>query len=183
MTVEEIFTKILSHMKEGIQYHQDIAKAFEFLGLWGYAHCHDSHEFEETCNYKQFHHYYMTHYFKLLQLTPIKNSTIIPEQWYKYTSYAVDINTRRTAIKDLMNKWIEWEKSTKKLYQEMRQELTIINDLDAALELDKYIRDVSKELSHAQKKLLTLESHNYDMTIIIDESSSMLEKYRKKLGW
>jgi len=48
-----------------------------------------------------------------------------------------------------MNKWIEWEKSTKKLYQEMRQELTIINDLDAALELDKYIRDVSKELSHA----------------------------------
>jgi hypothetical protein len=29
---------------------------------------------------------------------------------------AIDIGAKRNAIRELMNKWVEWEKSTKKLY-------------------------------------------------------------------
>lgn len=183
MTIDEIFTKLSNHMREGIQYHYEIAKSFEFLGLWGFAHCHDSHQFEEEKNLKELMHYYATHYFKLLQQERIPEVKVIPDVWYKYTSQSVDVNTRRSTVKDLMNKWIGWEKTTKEVYQTMRQELISINEIDAALELDKYIRDVSKELSHAEKKLLTLEAHNYDMPTIIEQSEQMLIKYKKKLGW
>jgi hypothetical protein len=36
--------------------------------------------------------------------------------WHKYTTMDVDTNTKRNSIKDLMTKWVEWERSTKKLY-------------------------------------------------------------------
>jgi len=28
----------------------------------------------------------------------------------------VDVNTKRNAVKDLMDKWVKWERDTKKLY-------------------------------------------------------------------
>ena len=52
MTVEEIFNKIASHMVEGIMYHDEFAKAYDFLGLYGYAKYHDFHHFEEELNYR-----------------------------------------------------------------------------------------------------------------------------------
>ena len=41
---------------------------------------------------------------------------IIPDSWYKYTSMDVDASTKRNAIKDLTEKWINWERETKTLY-------------------------------------------------------------------
>ena len=51
----------------------------------------------------------------------------------------------------------------------MRQELAALNELDAAMKIDVYIYDVSKELKNAEKQLLNLEAIDYDMTIIIPE--------------
>jgi hypothetical protein len=48
-----------------------------------------------------------------------------------------------------MNKWIAWERSTKELYQVMRQELVSIGEIAASLYIDKCICDVTKELRHA----------------------------------
>jgi len=43
MTVEEIFTKLATHMAQGISYHEEMAKAYDFIGLWGFAQCHTYH--------------------------------------------------------------------------------------------------------------------------------------------
>jgi len=50
----------------------------------------------------------------------------------------------------------------------MRQELITIGEVAAALELDKYILDVTDELKHAEKKLIKLETLGYDIGKIID---------------
>lgn len=183
MTIEEIFNKLASHMIEGTMYHDEFSKAYDFLGLYGYAQCQTYHYIEEQEAYKCLSHYYSTHYFKLLQPEIITHPEIIPQTWYKYTTWAVDASTRRSAIKELMMKWVEWEKSTKELYQTLRQELISLDEAAAALYLDKYILDVDKELRHAQKKLIHLESINYDLTIIIPEQDDLYKKYKKKLGW
>ena len=183
MTVEEIFNKLASHMVEGIMYHDDFAKAYDFLGLRGYARCHDYHHIEEECGYRCLSHYYATHYFKLLQLEPLTQPSIIPESWYKYSTQAVDSGTKRNAVKELMNKWVEWEKSTKQLYQEMRQELTTMGEIAAAIRLDEYICDVSSELHNAEKMLLRLEAINYDLVAIMDLQDKLHKKYKKKIGW
>ena len=50
----------------------------------------------------------------------------------------------------------------------MRQELYQLGEVAAAIELDKYIKEVSEELKHAEKKLIKLETIGYDLITIID---------------
>lgn len=183
MTIEEIFNKLASHMCEGVAMHDEMAKAYDFLGLWGLAKCHTYHMVEEKCGYRCLNHYYATHYFKLVQLADIPKPKLIPDTWYKYSTQAVDVGTKRGAVKDLMTKWVEWERKTKKFYQEMQQELTTLGELDAAMKIDCYIRDVSKELHNAEKQLIKLETISYDIGTIISWQESLHKKYKKKLGW
>ena len=144
---------------------------------------HDHHQCEEKENYLKLFHYYSCHYHKLIKVEEITSTKIIPDIWYKYTTMNVDVGTKKSSTKEMMDKWIAWEVATKKLYQEMRQELTAIGELDAAIFLDTYICDVSKELSHAERKSIKLESLGYDMEQIILMSEALDKKYKKKLGW
>ena len=164
-------------------YHDDFAKAYDFLGLRGYAICHDYHHLEETKSYRHLSHYYASHYHKLLKTENLTQPKIIPEMWHKYTTMDVDTNTKRNSIKDLMTKWVEWERSTKKLYQEMRHELTEIGELAAAQYVDTLILDVSKELRHAERKLIMLETISYDLVSIAEEQDELYKKYKNKIRW
>ena len=180
MTIEEIFNKIASHMVEGIMIHDEMANAYDFLGLFGFAKLHDCQHLEETCAYRKLAHYYSTHYHKLLKIDTQVRQTIIPESWYKYTTMAVDVNTKRSAVKDMMGKWVKWEQDTKKLYQEMRQELCALGEVAAALEIDCFIKDVDDELVHAEKKFIKLETIGYDIGTIISWQQHMYKKYKKE---
>lgn len=65
----------------------------------------------------------------------------------------------------------------------MRLELNNIGEVAAALELDKYIIDVSTELEHAERELIKLNSIGYDLVEIESWQEQMSKKYKKKLGW
>lgn len=183
MTIEEIFVKLALHMKEGISFHDEMARAYDYLNIEGLFKCHIYRAQEEKQGYTSLYHYYITHYFKLLYLENISESKLIPDTWYKYTTQVIDGNTKRNAIKELMEKWIKWEQETKKLYQTMRQELCSINEIAAALFIDKYINEVDMELIDAQKKLNHLETIGYDLIEITNWQERLYKKYTKKLGW
>lgn len=183
MTIEEIFSKLISHMEQGVQYHQTLAKAYDFIGLWGFSKCQLYHQFEELQGKQQLQHYYAAHYFKLIQTENLNTPEIIPANWYKYTTQDVDANTKKNAVKDLMTKWVAWERSTKEFYQNMRRELDALNELDAAQRLDKYICDVSHELHNVEKMIIKLETIGYDLITIEEWSDHLNKKYKKKLGW
>ena len=119
----------------------------------------------------------------MLQDKEIKSPELVPSNWYKHTSMDVDAGTKRNAIRELMTKWISWEKETKILYQTMRQKLYEVGEIAAALEIDKLIIDVSEELKHAEKQFIKLEAIGYDLPTIIDWQQPMYKKYKKLLGW
>lgn len=181
MAIDAVFNKVASHLVEGIMVHDEMANAYDFLGLYGFAKCHDYHHLMETCAYRAVSHYYSTHYHKLLTIDTQQRQTIIPETWRKYSTMDVDVATRRTAVKELMTKWVEWERETKKVFQEARQALYNEGEIAAALELDQLILDVDDELIHAEKKLIKLESIGYDITEIIDWQQPMYKKYKKAM--
>lgn len=183
MTIEEIFSELANHMAEGILYHNNLSKAYDFLGLFGFSKCQTYHAIEETQSYHALIHYYSTHYHKMLQDKELKSPELIPSSWYKYTTMDVDAGTKRNSIRELMTKWIQWEKSTKELYQSIRQEAYTLGDVAAALEIDKLIKDVTDELKHAEKKFIKLETIGYDLPTIIDWQQPMYRKYKKLLGW
>ena len=65
----------------------------------------------------------------------------------------------------------------------MQQELIAIGEVAAAIKLEEYICDVSKELHDVEKKVIKLETLGYDIETIIKWQDSLHKKYKKKLGW
>ena len=181
MTVDEIFTKLAAHMVEGMMIHDTLSKGYDFLGLYGFSKCHEYHRIEETKGYECLLHYYSTRYHKLLEIKNIPEPEIIPANWYKYTTMAVDVATKRQAVKTMTEKWVEWERNTKKLYQDMYKELFELGEIAAANKINCFICDVDEELKHAEKKLIKLETLGYDIGTIVNWQQPMYKKYKKKL--
>ena len=123
---------------------------------------------EEMKGCRKLSHYYLTHFHKLVVVGQIETHEILPNSWYKYTTQQIDTNSKRNAVKELMGKWIEWEKSQKKIYEEMYNELTNMREIAAASQVLKDVLDVDEELADAQKVLIEIEGTNYDMTYITE---------------
>ena len=51
MTVEEIFSRMKAHALEGMVFHDEMARYFDFLNLCGYRECHKCHYEDETEGY------------------------------------------------------------------------------------------------------------------------------------
>ena len=66
-------------------------------------------------------------------------SSVIPQSWYRYSRFDVDINTKKNAIQTGINKWVNWERDTKKFYESMYKELINIGEVDAAIMVSKLI--------------------------------------------
>lgn len=181
MTVEEIFSQLAAHMIEGLMVHSQMSDYYGFLGLKGYQECHKYHYFTENANYRKISKYYLYHYNKIVPELSFKNPNVIPESWYKYNRQDVNNTTRKSAIQSGMEKWINWERETKKLYQKLYQELIVLNEIAAAEEVAKYICDVDEELAQAIQKELELKVIDYDITLIIDKQEEKYKKYKKKL--
>lgn len=181
MTLEEIFSQIAQHMVVGLMVHSQLNDYFNFLGLKGYSKCHEYHYFEENSNYKKICNYYITHYNKLVLDQPFKNPGIIPTNWLNYTRQDVSIDIRKTATKNGFDKWIQWEKDTKKLYEQYYKELIALNEEAAAFELKKYIIDVDYELAEAEQQLLFLNAMDFSMPDIIVEQDKIYQDYIDKL--
>ena len=109
MTIEEIFSNIITHMKIGVALHNQFAIIFSFLNLNGYKKCHEYHYYEESCNYRNIQNFYIDTYNKIIPFTEVKEIDDIPTNWYRHVRADVDTNTKRSAIKDVMTKWISWE--------------------------------------------------------------------------
>ena len=181
MTVNEIFSQLSEHMIEGLMTHSQLSDYFGFIGLDGYQMCHKYHYFDENANYKKLGDYYLHHYNKIIMETPFKNPSIIPESWYQYTRHDVNSTTRKNAIQVAMEKWVNWEQETKKLYEQLYQELINLNEVAAAKEVCKYLKDVDDELAKAYQKQIELAAIDYNISDIIQEQEEYKKKYKKKL--
>ena len=112
---------------------------------------------------------------------PFKNPSVIPESWYQYNRHDVNTATRKNAIQVGMDKWVTWEKDTKKLYENLYRELVILNEIASAQEISKYIEDVDNELADACQKYIELSAIDYDISDIIMEQKELKELYEIKL--
>ena len=181
MTVEEIFSKISKHMIDGIMTHSQLADYYNFIGLKGYSKCHEYHFLIENCNFRKLCNYYIKHFNKLIPELPNDNPHVIPTTWFGYSRVEVDSSTRKTAIQSGIEKWVNWENSTKRFYQTMYTELISLKEVAAAEEIKKYLSDVDEELEVAQQKHLENKAIDYDIFDIIAKQDEIYKKYDKKI--
>lgn len=182
MSVEEIFKDLSSHMIKGVMIHEQLSDYYDFLNLHGYKRCHEYHAKCEMCGMRKLHRYFINHYNRLIEEENIENPNIIPASWYRYTRQEVDVNTKRNAVKTGIEKWVDWESETKKLYENMYKELMDIGEVAAANKLAFYIHKVDKELKWAQRKHINLVASEYSIMSILNEQDHLHDWYRKKMN-
>lgn len=180
MTVDEIYAKIAQHMIKGLMVHEQLANYYDFLGLRGYKRCHEYHFLDETCAYRSLCRYFINHHNKLIPYLPVEDPKVIPDSWYRYTRQDVDNGTKKNAIKNGLTIWLDWEKETKKLYEQMYKELMGIDEVASALKIKELVCDVDCELKKVERYSLDSKSIDYSLEIIVPSQSELHEKYRKK---
>ena len=183
MTIDEIFSELSGHMIKGLMIHDQMSDYYDFLSLRGYKRCHEYHYQKEMCDYRKLHRYFINHYGKLIEEKRIDNPEVIPSSWYRYSRTEVDASTKRTAVKNGIEKWVAWEKETQALYQKMHRELTEIKEDATAIFLQDYIKSVDCELKWAERKAIELESVDYSLAFVVGEQTRLHDKYKDKMKW
>ena len=113
MGIEEIYALVSQRMLQGSMLHEQLANYYEFLGLEGYKCCHEYHLREEFRKYREFICYAITQTSRLVPKQSVDSLTfndIIPNNWYNFTRAEMDINTKRSSVKNAVEKWLHWEK-------------------------------------------------------------------------
>ena len=181
MTIAEIYSKINEHMINGLMLHDQLANYYDFLGLGGYKRCHEYHYLAENLAYRSINRYFINHHNMLIPEAKFDNENIIPSSWYEHKREDVDTATKKNAVKSGLTKWVEWERETKKLYEQMYQEAMTIGEVASACKIKCLIKDVDKELKKAERYWLNKEAIGYDIAAIIAEQNHKHDKYQKKI--
>lgn len=183
MTVEEIFAELSANQIKNLMRHDQMSDYYDFLSLRGYKRCHEYHYKKEMCGYRRLHRYVINHYGKLIEEKRIDDPEAIPSSWYRYNRKEVDANTKRSAVRTGIEKWVAWEKETKELYQKAYRDLMDANEEAAALFLEDYIKDVDCELKWAERKAIELNDVDYSLAFIMGEQKRLHDKYKRKMSW
>ena len=117
----------------------------------------------------------------LIPETRFENKNIIPESWYSHERGDVDSATKKNAVKSGLTKWVEWERETKDLYEQLYKEAMELGEVTSACKIKELVKDVDCELKKAERYWLNKEAIGYDITAIIEEQKSKHDKYKKKL--
>lgn len=181
MTIDEIFKKLSAHIIKGIMIHEQMADYYDFLNLHGYKRCHEYHAKCEMKNMRKLHRYFINHFNKLIEEENIENPDVIPASWYRYTRQDVDTNTKRSAVKAGIEKWVSWEKETKDFYESMVTELIDMGEQSAAKKVACLLHDVDCELKWAQRRHINLLSADYDIGYILGEQDYLHDYYKKAM--
>ena len=184
MPFEEICKLVAQRLLQGCMNHQQFANYYSFLGLKGYKSFHEYHFFEEMHGYREFMSYYIEHYDKLITDYVSQSLTafsIIPNNWYDYSREDMDLNTRRNAVKNGIEKYLHWQKETKKFLEEICSQTIQQGYIGISIQIKKYICSVEEQIQKANKTYLELKATDYDLPTIVSKQQHLIKKYKKKL--
>lgn len=181
----EVFNEISKRITKSIMFYEDLADYFDFLDLHGLKRWNEARFFEENTELRGIHRYVINHYNRLLEDGEIEHTKIIPSSWYGYTRMSVDPTTRKQAVKQAMEKWYEWDKDTKDLYQKMFKKLTENGEIAAADKVNELVKRIDQEVKVLCRKYIEYKALDYDMQYIMFQQDELHEHYKdheKHLG-
>lgn len=180
VTCAEVFSKIDAHMKTGMILHDQLANYYDFLGLMGFKRLHEYHFLREAVSMRGLNRYFINHHNMLIDDGEMHIESAIPQAWHKTTRRDVGISTKRSAAKSGMDMWAEWERKTKKLYEECYCALCDSGEIAAACKVKQLVADVDMELKEADRLALKMQAIDYDMPTMILMQDELHECYREK---
>ena len=183
MTIEQIGSLVAQRLLQGTMNHQQFSN-YNFLGLEGYKLFHEYHFFEQTSGYTEFINYFMEHFNRFVPKFTTDSLTIgsiIPDNWYDYSRGDVDLNTKRNAIKNGLERYVRWERQTQKFLEDIYTEAINIHEIALAKKIKEHILAVDKEIKKAEQMWLEIKSTDYDLPTIVSKQDYLKKKYGKRM--
>lgn len=182
MSVDEIYSKVADKMLTGLMVHEQLMNCYLFLGLRGYAKCHEYRYLDETKSYIRLCRYYSNHHLRIIHPTEFRIPDIIPKSWYDSKKEDMDPEMRKTCIKAAFDEWVKWESEVKACYEAAYQDLISAGEVASAIFIGKYVKDVDDELSEASEEKLQKYAISFDIVSIMEEQEGLYKKYKKLIS-
>lgn len=180
MTEKEIFTEARATMIEGMMIHEQLANYYDFLGMKGYKRMHEYQFVKESMMLRKLSRYYINHVGGLIPDKQVDDPKAIPDDWYNHIRDDVTMDVKKSAVRTAMTKWVAWEKKVKELMESAHKDL-VMEGKASAMKIEKFLRDVDKELKCAHRKMLDLQSVDFDMVYIMSMQDEIHDKYKNKI--
>ena len=185
MTELEIFATISNRQVKALMFHHEMADYFDFLSLRGFKRMHEYQYLKESVEMRGLHRYVINHVNRLIPEDKIASFNEIPSSWYNYTRKDVDASTKKSAVKDALQKYYDWEAETLALYEKAYSNMLELGKVAHLDKINCLICDVNKELKKACRLMLKYKAVDYDMICLVQDQDELHEKYKektKKLG-
>lgn len=179
MTVNNIFANISAREIEGIMMHEQFSDYFDFLGLMGFKRIHEYQFLSESVELRGIHRYFINHYGQLVNQVNVSSKSYIPSAWYGFDRSQVDAEAKKNAVKNCIETWVEWERESKKYYENCYCNLCDLHEIAGAMKVKELIMDVDMELKNACRLHVMLGSIGYDLNSMFLMQDEIHEKYKQ----
>lgn len=179
MEIAKIFSELSSHLVEGLMLHDQLCSIYLYLGLEGYAECHKYQLLAESVNYRKLQDFFVTRYERMIPESKVTNPQLVDDSFFERRDLSPE-NVKKHIMYALKT-WIEWEETSKDLFEKMWTDCIELGEVNAAEFIMALIHDVDSELvrakSHEAKKIMT----DFDLVEIAGEQKSWEKEYKKNL--
>uniref|UniRef100_A0AAU8B042 Uncharacterized protein n=1 Tax=Dulem virus 36 TaxID=3145754 RepID=A0AAU8B042_9CAUD len=178
--VEEAYASICKRMCEALEFHSQLIDCFAFLGLQGFKRMAECQYMKECKDKMKMRKRYVDLHHKILPVERVEMVSVIPQEWYRYTTKDIDDSVLPKYTRMILKIWIDWEEETKRCIEQVCN--TFYNagahaDTEYCGEL---LADVEKEIKKVSRLYESMNSAGYDVTAIHSVQPKYHDKYKRK---
>lgn len=179
--VSEIFGKIAARQVQALMFHSSMVEYFQFLGLSGFKRWQEYRFQDEYKTYRKILSFYQRTYNKLCPFYEPEKEYYIPQDWYKYSRFDVDAETKKKAVMNAFDKWQDWERETSKFLQKCVAHLQKANDMAAADFVQAMVDSNLSEVKSLEKCYLKMKTAGFAADYIAEIQPELHEKYKERM--
>lgn len=180
MTAIDVLRNIHTHQIEGVMVHKNMMTAYDFLALRGFKRMHEYQMFSELAEADGIMRYAINHHNRVIPEGHPTAVFTVPAEWEKVDRMTVNNEHRKKYLKQMIEKWVEWERKTKVLYQQSYKQLCDMGEVATARKVGCLIEAVDCELKKAERLHIKLVELDFDIKSLVLFEDEMHDHYAEK---
>lgn len=178
--LEDVYLKVDERMCKALNFHEQLADYFCFLGLQGFKRMCEYQYMKECAEKRKVHKRYIDMHHKILPTVGCTGMNIIPKEWERHTTHDIDDSVIPKYTKTALKTYYDWEVETKEIYKELCNKLLQMGEHSDYEFLKELVLDVEKEIKKIMRLYENLNGTGYDVNAIQSMQDKYHEKYKKK---
>lgn len=178
--LEDVYLRLDERMCKALNFHEQLADYFCFLGLQGFKRMCEYQYMKECAEKRKVHKRYIDMHHRILPTVGCKGMNIIPKEWERHTTHDIDDSVIPKYTKMALKTYYEWETETKEIYKELCNKLLQMGEHSDYEFLKELVLDVEKEIKKIMRLYENLNGTGYDVNAIQSVQDKYHEKYKKK---